>query len=111
MAYYDECVASDETTKGRAGIPKTRMFFKEAPATVGLSIERKRKRKEERERERHAGNRDDVFGDLLRRHLNPPSGIPKPLKRSSILSHLRGGSRVHGGREFYADAVRSCKYR
>lgn len=102
----------DETTKGRMGIPETRLFFKEAPATVGLPIEAKREGKKEGGGDKRdaAGNRDDVSEDLLRRHLNPPPGISKPLKRSPILSHLRGGPRVHGGREFYADAVRSCKY-
>lgn len=52
--YYDERVASDETSdEGRTGIPETRMFLKEAPATVGLfsrEKERERKRKAERDK-------------------------------------------------------------
>lgn len=46
-----------------------------------------RRRESERGRERRVGekgNRGDVFEDLLRRHLNLfPSGISKPLKRST----------------------------
>lgn len=34
-------VASDETSEGRTGIPETRMFLKEAPATVGLPLREK----------------------------------------------------------------------
>lgn len=48
--YYDEYAAFDETTKGRMGIPETRLFFKEAPATVGLPIEKKREGKKERDK-------------------------------------------------------------
>lgn len=53
--YCDERVASDETSEGRTGIPETRMFLKEAPATVDLSPrekERERKRKMEKERDK-----------------------------------------------------------
>lgn len=69
-----------------------------------------------RGKERTQGGRgkhcDDVFQDLLRRHLNLPT--VRNLEAVKKIVYPLASEANHGcigGREFYADAVRSCKYR